>query len=136
MTTDIKPKGLDSPSMVVAHEFWELAKEEYQSNVIIRQKDALEKAYRAAIEAIDTLLAYHGYSVPAGDREAHSIRRDRLVELGDQDGQIRRLHERYAFFADMLHGEGFYGPKNPMMYKKIFESVAAFLKKVQELLEV
>ena len=135
MATDAIPKGLESPSMAVAYQFWEEAKKEFQSDYIIRQKDGLEKAYRATVEAIDTLLAFHGYSIPAGDREAHFVRRDKLVEIGDQDRQIRRLHERYSFFAEMLHGEGFYGPKNPKLYQKIFDSVEDFLKKVQEILE-
>jgi len=61
MATDSPSKHLDSPSMAVAFQFWEQGKKEFESNDIIKQKDGCEKAYRAATEAVDTLLASRGY---------------------------------------------------------------------------
>jgi len=88
MTTDSQAVPKDSPSISIAHQFWELAKEEFESENVFEQKGACEKAFRAATEAVDTLLASHGITIPAGEAQAHSLRANALNKLSNLEHEI------------------------------------------------
>ena len=135
MVTDAKPEKLDSPSMALAFQFWEQAKKEFNSDNIIQQKDGCEKAYRAATEAVDVLLASFNYVVTTGNPEAHGIRNNYLEEIIDMNPEFRVIDKDYSLYINKLHGLGFYSPYNPLKYKKVFDSVEAFLQKIQNIIE-
>ena len=135
MATDAPPKELDSPSMAVAYQFWEEAKKEFESNDMIRQKDGCEKAYRAATEAIDRLLASRGYLIDTGTGETHLDRAKKLKLLSNLDPVIKPINKDYSYFKDQLHGLGFYNGLNPILFKEDFFSVESFLIEVQKLIE-
>ena len=135
MTTESNETPLLSPSFAIASNFWEIAQEEYKSVNVYKQKDACEKAYRAATEAIDVLLASKGYKILVGEPEAHSQRADALSELGYTDPEIAKLAREYSYYKDILHGQCFYGVHNPLKHEKLFFSVPEFIEKIQSLLE-
>lgn len=135
MATDTEHSDLDYPSLSSAYLFWEKAKEEYESENIIEQKDGCEKAFRASTEAIDTLLAQQGYFIPVGKPEAHLKRSEYLVALFDVLPEIKSLNSQYSTFKDQLHGICFYTGVNPKKYQKIFYLVSEFLDTIRDLLD-
>ena len=69
------------PSMRLAFGFYELAIEEFAATNILRKKDACEKSYRAATEAVDVLLATKGVSVRAGTADAHIAMNGAVLQM-------------------------------------------------------
>jgi len=90
--------------MDVAYEFWKIALEEYRTDNIIKQRDGCEKAYRAATEAIDFLLGWHGVFIPAGKPEAHVRRAEELFKWENLDPRIGKLTGQYSRHVHQLHG--------------------------------
>ena len=69
--------------------------------------DSAEKAWNAVCHGIDHLMTRHG-KTPAVGRDAHSVRREFLEELGHHE-----LAVSYSYFADTLHGIFFYEGRVP-----------------------
>ena len=132
MTSSVSYYG---PSMKLAYEFYELAKEEYASPDLLRQKDGCVKAYRAATETIDVLLAMKGESIPAGDAYAHDLRGEALQKWSLTDQRIDALQQQYDRYVNNLHGHCFYGSSNPKLYQKLFSSVKDFLQQIDTIIK-
>ena len=132
MTSNVSYYG---PSMKLAYEFYELAKEEYASPDLLRQKDGCEKAYRAATEAIDVFLALKGESIPASDAYAHDLHGDALQKWSLTDQRIDTLRQQYDGYVNNLHGHCFYGSSNPKLYQKLFDSVKDFLQQIDTIIK-
>lgn len=118
------------PSAENAYKFFKQAKLEYSSEDVIKKKDGCEKAYRAATEMIDVLLASKGDFIPAGDPLAHAKRSADLAKWSTVK-EIRAFSRQYSEIKDMLHGACFYTSENPEIFKVIFDTVAQFLKEIE-----
>ena len=123
------------PSMKLAYEIWDIAKEEYISDSRLHQKDGCEKAYRATTEAIDVLLISKGETIPVGEAIAHNTRGNLLNKWAKIDPRMQRLDQQYSLYKGKLHGLCFYGISSSKEYQELFESVQGFLDEVAELLK-
>ncbi len=92
--------------MEIAEGFIEIARTEaregYDRRDERRVRDAAEKAWLAATQAVDHAMRLHGRSTPPGS-EAHAARHRFLEDIGR-----RELSEKLGYFADRLHGTCFY----------------------------
>ncbi len=135
MTSEIKYSSTEYPSLISAYVFLEKAKEEYNSFNSVNKKDGCEKAYRATTEAIDALLAEHGYFVPIGKAIAHIKRTEYLMILRETRNDLKDVIDQYSKFKDLLHGNCFYSALDPKLFKQILDEVEPFLKSIDELLK-
>ena len=129
------PSNIDYPSLSAVHLFWEKAKEEFNSQNIIDQKNGCEKAFRSATEAVDILLTHFGYFVPIGRPEAHIKRAEYLTFLSESNPNIKKILTDYSLYKDLLHGVVFYSNSDPNKFKSIFESVGVFIKAIEEIIK-
>jgi hypothetical protein len=90
----------------MAHSFLDLAREEmaagYDLDDYRRIRDAAEKAWLAALQAIDHAMSRHGL-LPEPGAMAHESRHKFLRKVGRED-----LSKELSVFADQLHGQVFY----------------------------
>lgn len=94
----------------------------------IRLRQAAEKAWLAANEAVDAFLARRNKPVPRGAPEAHGFR---LTHL-EGEGQSWAV-DKLSSFADSLHGQCFYaGECGPWVRRKI-EEAQAFVRRLESL---
>ena len=135
LVIDTDPSNFDYPSLNAVHLFWEKAQEELKSESVTDQKDACEKAFRSATEAVDIVLAHFGYYVPIGKPEAHVKRAEFLTELSKSHPKIKKIDTDFSFYKDKLHGIAFYTNSDPKQYIQVFESVGEFIKAIEELLK-
>jgi len=133
MASDSRVHDLEYPSFTNIHIFWELATKEFESASIHEQKQACDKAYRAATEAVDVLLATHGKYVTIGTPEAHVMRKKYLTELQDIIKEGEQINMLYSLFKDDLHGAAYYSGLNPKSFIKTFEKVGMFIQLIENL---
>ena len=90
----------------MANSFLDLAREElaagYDLDDYRRIRDAAEKAWLAALQAIDHAMSRHGL-LPEPGAMAHESRHKFLRKIGRDD-----LSKQLSVFADQLHGQVFY----------------------------
>jgi len=90
----------------MANSFLDLAREElaagYDLDDYRRIRDAAEKAWLAALQAIDHAMSRHG-QLPEPGAMAHESRHKFLRKIGRDD-----LSKQLSVFADQLHGQVFY----------------------------
>ena len=116
----------------VARSFLDLAREEmaagYEADDYRRTRDAAEKAWLAATQAVDHSMQRHGL-LPEPGAMAHHSRNRFLEKAGRSD-----LSEKLSFFADQLHGRIFYAGDIPerRRLEAMVEQVAQFVRDVTE----
>jgi hypothetical protein len=116
----------------LAQGFLSLAREEanlgYDLEDFRRIRDAAEKGWLAALQAIDHAMARHG-QLPEPGPMAHNSRHRFLEKAGRKD-----LSEKLSIFADQLHGRIFYSGdvpgRNSMAYW--LDDVEQFIRAVSE----
>ena len=95
----------------MANSFLDLAREElaagYDLDDYRRIRDAAEKAWLAAVQAIDHAMSRHGL-LPEPGAMAHESRHKFLRKIGRDD-----LSRQLSVFADQLHGQVFYSGAVP-----------------------
>jgi hypothetical protein len=117
------------PSLLdVAVSILDLAREEMAAGYDLdddrRVRDAAEKAWLAALQAIDFAMSSHGLYPQPGPM-AHESRHRFLKRAGRED-----LSRQLSYFADQLHGQVFYigsVPPRDKMHLAIDE-VAQFVR--------
>lgn len=128
-----KEKEIPLSGIPLARRFYEIAQEEYQIKDIERMRDGCEKAYRAAMEALDVLLALKGYRIDIGQPEAHGQLSAALSELVEIDPKMQRLQYEYNTFAQDLHGSGFYSRQHPKTFERQFKDVQGFIDTIEKI---
>lgn len=98
--------------MEIAEGFIEIARQEardgYDRADERRVRDAAEKAWLAATQAVDHAMQIHGQALPQDSRDAHASRHRFLEDIGRRD-----LSQQLGYFADRLHGTCFYVGRCP-----------------------
>jgi len=126
--TSSEPRALQE----MARSFLQLAREEadfgYAHDDMRHVRDAAEKAWLAALQAVDAAMARHGRTPPAGPG-AHDARQDFLEEVGRDD-----LANQLRAFADLLHGRFFYrgALPEPARVKAALADTAEFIRRAAE----
>lgn len=93
-----------------------------------RIRDAAEKAWLAALQAIDHAMNRHGL-LPEPGAMAHESRHKFLCKIGRED-----LSRQLSVFSDQLHGQIFYFgavPERKRMEARLDE-VSQFIRAVSE----
>jgi hypothetical protein len=112
----------------IAKSFLELAREEMASGYDLddyrRIRDSAEKAWLAALQAIDHAVIRHGQTPEPGPM-AHEFRHKFLRKMGRED-----LSRQLSVFADQLHGQVFYVGSIPgrRHMELALDEVAQFVK--------
>ncbi len=116
----------------MANSFLDFAREEmaagYDLDDYRRIRDSAEKAWLAALQAIDHAMGRHGL-LPEPGAMAHESRHKFLAKAGRSDRS-----DKLAVFADKLHGRIFYRgavPSRPEM-ERALDEVAQFIRSVSE----
>ena len=100
-------------------EIYEFALEERKSDEPLRRRDACEKGWLAAVEAVDGFLATKGIFIPAGSPEAHKERNKALNDLALQGGDsMWKLRDKFFAVQSELHGACFYGNEDSPAYDR------------------
>lgn len=116
--------------MDAARSFLEYAREEvaagYDLDDYRRIRDSAEKAWLAALQAIDHAVTRHG-GTPEPGAMAHEFRHKFLQRVGRDD-----LSRQLSAFADQLHGQVFYIGSIPSRRRMELwlDEVAQFVKTV------
>ena len=116
----------------MAQGFLDLSREEmavgYDGDDYRRIRDAAEKAYLAALQAVDHAMARHGL-IPEPGAMAHASRHRFLEKAGRRD-----LSAHLSTFADALHGRVFYMGDIPSResLSLSLDEVAQFIRTVSE----
>ncbi len=111
----------------IAEGFIEIARQEaragYEQRDERRTRDAAEKAWLAATQAVDHAMRVHGRMSPPGSG-AHAARHRFLEDIGRRD-----LSEKLGYFSDRLHGTVFYEGQVPTrdVMNAILDEVAQFV---------
>jgi len=126
-TASSSPRGLAQ----LAEDFLAFAREEaregYGSGDSIRIRDGAEKAWNAVVQATDLAMRARG-QLPTPGPQAHTDRHKFFEKIGRRD-----LQQKYAFFADRLHGSCFYEgpiPEGPLMNQWLDE-VAQYIEEIK-----
>ena len=93
-------------------EIYKAALEERKSDDPLQRREACEKGFLAAVEAVDDFLVMKGYHIPKGESTAHLERADALNELADCDATWQKIRDDFFIVQTSLHGICFYGGKN------------------------
>jgi hypothetical protein len=93
-------------------EIYAEALRERKSTNPLDRRQACEKGWLAAVEAVDEFLATKGKFIPKGDPDSHSKRREALDDLVVQDPSFWELRKNVNSVADNLHGQCFYAGKD------------------------
>jgi hypothetical protein len=115
--------------MEIAEGFLEIARTEaregYEQRDERRIRDAAEKAWLAATQAVDHAMRVRGRSLPPGSG-AHAARHRFLEDIGRRD-----LSEKLGYFSDRLHGTVFYVGECPTrdVMNAILDEAAQFVAK-------
>jgi hypothetical protein len=116
----------------MAVSFMELAREEasigFEKDDMRRVRDSAEKAWLAALQAVDAAMERHGEFPEPGPR-SHVTRHQFLERMGRRD-----LSTMLHAFADRLHGKYFYFGAVPDQrgMSVDLDEVADFVKRVHE----
>lgn len=116
----------------VANSFLDLAREElaagYDLDDCRRIRDAAEKAWLAALQAIDHSMSRHGL-LPEPGAMAHESRHKFLRKVGRED-----LSRQLSVFADQMHGQIFYVGSIPTRkaMERAIDEVAQFVRALSE----
>ncbi len=111
----------------IAEGFLEIARTEaregYERKDERRIRDAAEKAWLAATQAVDHAMQVHGRMPPPGSG-AHAARHRFLEDIGRRD-----LSTKLGYFSDRLHGTVFYGGEVPTrdVMNAILDEAAQFV---------
>ena len=115
-----------------ARSFLDYARQEmvagYELDDPRRVRDSAEKAWLAALQAIDHAVIRHG-GTPEPGAMAHEARHKFLRKMGRGD-----LSRQLSVFADQLHGQVFYVGAIPTrrQMKLALDEVAQFVRTVSE----
>lgn len=116
----------------MAVSFLDLAREEaaigYAADDMRRVRDAAEKAWLAALQAVDAAMERHGEFPEPGPR-SHVTRHQFLERMGRRD-----LSTMLHAFADRLHGKYFYFGAVPdkQALSMDLDEVSDFVRRVHE----
>ena len=111
----------------IAEGFMEIARQEaqegYDRKDERRVRDAAEKAWLAATQAVDHAMVRHG-EIPEPGPGAHQDRHEFLEKIGRRD-----LSEKLGYFADRLHAGCFYNARCPTreVMNAILDEAAEFV---------
>jgi hypothetical protein len=112
----------------IAEGFIEIARQEardgYDRADERRVRDAAEKAWLAATQAVDHAMVLHGRTPEPGPG-AHGDRHEFLESIGRRD-----LSEKFGYFADRLHAGCFYQGRCPArnIMDAILDEAAQFVE--------
>ncbi|MFQ6073445.1 MAG: hypothetical protein ACE5KT_12210, partial [Methanosarcinales archaeon] len=98
-------------------------------------RDAAEKAWLAAVKAIDALIYSQGHEIPFG-AGAHEFRNKILSDWAEEHPELEELYDNFALIRDTLHGNCFYYGNCPRILteKKIKITVKKFIDEIESML--
>ena len=98
-------------------EIYNFALEERKSEDPLRRRDACEKGWLAAVEAVDGFLATKGIFIPEGSPDAHKKRNAALNDLA-LHSSMWELRDKFFAIQSELHGACFYGNEDSPAYDR------------------